>query len=130
MALSTCTHPIHNQPAYVLTLYTNNPRTCTHPIHSQLAYIHTLYTTNPCTCTHPIHRQPTYASENRVFYESENFSINPSCYLRRSPLHMYPQVFTRIFTQENRYTIRTSVFLMSDLCFLFICSCSLTLSLF
>jgi hypothetical protein len=47
MALSTCTHPIHSQPAYVRTLYTDNPRTCTHPIHNQPAYVCTLFTDNP-----------------------------------------------------------------------------------
>jgi hypothetical protein len=71
----------------------------THPIHRHLVY------------THPIHRQPAYAQENRVFCKSENFPVNPLCYLKRSPLQMYPQIFTRIFSQENRYTICTSVFL-------------------
>jgi hypothetical protein len=111
MALSTCTHPIHSQPAYVRTLYTDNPRTCTHPIHSHPVCTHPIHR-QPRTCTHPIHRQPAYASENRVFCircNSENFVVNPSCYLRRSPLQMYPQVFTISFTQENRYTICTSV---------------------
>jgi hypothetical protein len=37
MALPTYTHPVHNQPTYVCTLYTNSPRT-----------IHTLYTNNSC----------------------------------------------------------------------------------
>jgi hypothetical protein len=133
MALPTCTHPIHSQPTYVRTLFTDSPRTCTHPIHSQLAYVRTLFTNNLRTCTHPIHRQPMYASKNRVFYiccNSENSVFNPSCYLRRSPLHMYPQVFTISFTQENIYTICTSVSLMSEFYLLFISSCSLTLSLF
>jgi hypothetical protein len=133
MALPTCTHPIHSQPAYIRTLYIDIPCTCMHPIHSQPAYVRTLFIDNPHTCTHPIHRQPAYASKNRVFCihcNSENFVVNPSCYLRRSPLQMYPQVFTIIFTQENRYTICTSVSLMSELCLLFISSCSLTLSLF
>jgi hypothetical protein len=84
---------------HVLTLYTVHPHT--YSPYTQPAHVH----------THPIHRQPAYASENRVFCESENFTVNPSCYLRRSPLQMYPQVFTRSFTQENRYTICTSVFL-------------------
>jgi hypothetical protein len=103
---------------HVLTLYTASPHT--YSPYTQPVRVH----------MHPIHRQPAYASENRVFYESENFVVNPSCYLICSPLHMYPQVFTRIFTQENRYTICTSVCLMSELCLLFISSCSLTLSLF
>jgi hypothetical protein len=103
---------------HVLTLYTVSPHT--YSPYTQISHVH----------THPIHRQPVYASENRVFCESENFAVNPSCYLRRSPLQMYPQVFTRSFTQENRYTICTSVCLMSELCLLFISSCSLTLSLF
>jgi hypothetical protein len=133
MASPTCTHTVHSQPAYVLTLYTDISRTCMHPIHSHPTYVHTLFIDNPRTCTHPIHRQPAYASENRVFCircNSENFIVNPSCYLRRSPLQMYPQVFTIGFTQENRYIICTSVSLMSELCLLFISSCSLTLSLF
>jgi hypothetical protein len=108
MALPTCTHPVHNQPTYVRSLYTDNPRT-----------VCTLYTDNP--------RMPQkigFSVNPRIS------SVNPSCYLRRSPLQMYPQVFTRSFTQENRYTICTSVCLMSELCLLFISSCSLTLSLF
>jgi hypothetical protein len=84
---------------HVLTLYTVSP--CTYSPYTQPTCIH----------THPIHRHPAYASKNMVFYESENFFVNPLCYLRRSPLQMYPQVFTRIFTQENRYKICTSVFL-------------------
>jgi hypothetical protein len=36
MALPTCTHPVHNQSAYVCSLYTDNP--CT---------VRTLYTDNP-----------------------------------------------------------------------------------
>jgi hypothetical protein len=70
---------------HVLTLYTTNPR------------MYSPYTQTTRICTHPIHRQ-TYALENRVLCESENFVVNPSCYLRRSPLQMYPQVFTRSFT--------------------------------
>jgi hypothetical protein len=111
MALSTYTHPIHSQPTYILTLYTAIPR------------ITSMY-------THPIHKHLAYVSENGVFYKSENFAVNPSCYLRCSLLQMYPQVFTRSFAQENRYTKCTSVFLMSELCLLFISSCSITLSLF
>jgi hypothetical protein len=133
MASPTCTCPVHSQPMYVLTLYTDSPRTCTHPIHSQPMYVCTLFTESLRTCTHPIHRQPMYALENRVFCircNSENFVVNPLCYLRRSPLQMYPQVFTISFTQENRYPICTSVCLMSELCLLFISSCILTLSLF
>jgi hypothetical protein len=133
MALSKCTHPIHIHPTYVRTLYTDNPHRCKHPIHNQPTYVCTLFTENPCTCSHPIHRHPVYNSENRVFCircNSKNFIVNPSFYLRRSPLHMYPQVFTISFTEENRYTICKSVYLMSELCLLFISSCSLTLSLF
>jgi hypothetical protein len=114
------------------------------PSSSQVSWIYqhisTLYTANPRTYSpytqptrvhmHPIHRQLVYASKNRVFCESKNFSVNPSCYLRRSPLQMYPQVFTRSFTQGNRYTICTSVCIVSELYLLFIYSCSLTLSLF
>jgi hypothetical protein len=107
---------------HILTLYTVIPRTYS-PYTQPTACIPSMY-------MHPIHRQPAYASENGVFYKSENFSVNPSCYLRRSLLQMYPQVFTRRFTQENRYTKCTSVCLMSELCLLFISSCSLTLSLF
>jgi hypothetical protein len=133
IALSTCNHPIHSQPAYILTLFTDNPRTCTHPIHSQPTYVCTLFTDSPRTCTHPIHRQPAYTSENMFFCircNSENFFVNSSCYLKCLPLQKYPQAFTIRFTQENRYTICTSVSLMSKLCLLFISSCSLTLSLF
>jgi hypothetical protein len=78
MALPTCTHPVHSQPAYVHTLCTMSPRTCTHPIHSQPAYVRTLYTASLRTCTHPIHRQPTYASENRVFEFAVIPRISPS----------------------------------------------------
>jgi hypothetical protein len=89
MASPTCTHPVHNQLAYVLTLYTDSPHTCTHPIHSQPMYVRTLFIDSPRTCTHPIHRQPVYASEYRFFgirSNSENFVINPSYYLRHFPL--------------------------------------------
>jgi hypothetical protein len=133
MDLSTCTHPIHNKSVYIHTLDTNNLHTCTHPIHIQTTYVCTLFIDNPRTCAHPIHRHPMYTSKNRVFCiccNSENFTVNPLCYLKCLPLQMYPQVFTIRFTQENRYTICPSVSLMSELCLLFISSCSLTLSLF
>jgi hypothetical protein len=106
MDLSTCTHPIHSHPTYVRTLYIESPCTCMHPIHSQPVYVHIVFIDNPRTCTYPIHRQPAYASKNRVFCircNSENFSINPSCYLIYSPLQMFPQVFTIRFTQEYIY---------------------------
>jgi hypothetical protein len=88
---------------HVLILYIVSSRT--YSPYTQPSHVH----------THPIHRQHAYALENRVFCESNNFTVNPSCYLRRSPLQIYPQVFTRRFTQENRYTICTRVYLMSDL---------------
>jgi hypothetical protein len=115
MDLPTCTHLVHRQcpriTQHVRNLYTDNPRITQH--------VRTLYTDNPRT-----------PQKIGFCCNSKNFTVNPSCYLRRSPLQMYPQVFTRSFTQENRYTICTSVCIMSELCLLFISSCSLTLSLF
>jgi hypothetical protein len=117
MDLPTCTHPVHIQPTY------NSACTQIVHIHSSrmriTQHVCTLYTDNLCT-----------PQKIGFCYNSENFIVNPSCYLRRSPLQMYPQVFTRSFTQENRYTICTSVCIMSEICLLFISSCSLTLSLF
>jgi hypothetical protein len=112
---------------HVLTLYTSSPRTYSPYTQTAHIHVHTLYTAIP-----RIHNQPTYApytqptrirvltlyTDNPRTPQKIGFSVNlrissvnPSCYLRRSPLHMYPQVFTRSFTQENRYTICTSVFL-------------------
>jgi hypothetical protein len=108
MALPTCTHPVHNQPAYVRSLYTDNPRT-----------VRTLYTDNP--------RMP-----QKIGF-SVNLRISSSTLRATSDvrhfrcIHKYLQ---EALHKKNRYTICTSVSLMSELCLLFISSCSLTLSLF
>jgi hypothetical protein len=76
-----------------------------HPIHSHthvyLQCIHALYTDNPCT-----------TPENRVFCESENFLVNPSCYLRRSPLQMYHVALHFPYFRASSFKI---IFLQSTL---------------
>jgi hypothetical protein len=102
---------------HVFTLYTVSPRT--YSPFTQLARV----------CTHPIHRQPAYASENSFLWILEFFCqpfVLPQMF---STSYASTSIYKKLYTQKYIYNMYKCVF-MSELCLLFISSCSLTLSLF
>jgi hypothetical protein len=120
MTLSACTLPIHRQPC-IRTLYTDNPHgsdVLYTPYTQDISCICTLYTDSPCT------------------HQKIGFSINPR--ILSSTLHATSNV--RYFKCIHKYLQEAlhkkidiqyvQVCFMSELCLLFISSCSLTLSLF
>jgi hypothetical protein len=98
MDLPTCTHPVHNHPTYLCSLYTSNP-----------CIVCTLYTDISCT-------------PQKIGF-SISLRISSSTLRATSDVHHFRCIHKYLHEylhKKNRYTIRTSVSLMSELCFLFV----------